>query len=423
MNDGFSRMKLGGGAELLTVPMTETGAAVILVSVKVGSRHEREEEHGLSHFLEHMFFKGSARFPNMRSLAAALDGLGAEFNAWTGKEITEYYIKVPAEELLPAIKIMADLFLKPTFPEAEFAKEQGVILQEISMVEDTPERYVEDLMEAVLYEGQPLGRLVLGTRETVRSFSRAKLMAYQSRHYVPERTLITLAGRLTPASIEAASSALDYSRPCGKESEGLRAPPDYPRVVVRAQPTEQAHLSLGFLGYRFDHPKRTAAKLLALILGGTASSRLFHEVREERGLGYYIRAHAHSYSDTGYLEVHAGLDPKRLPEALHVILKECRQIRETRVTSQELTKAKRYAKGRLLLSLEQSDAVADYYATQVLLGHAIQTPAELVREIEAVSAGGIQEVAEETFRASQAALAAIGQQLDEGKIRKELQAL
>lgn len=422
MSERFHLNRLPSGARLLVVPMAGTQAVTILISVRVGSRNERKSESGLSHFLEHLFFKGSEKHPSALDLTSAIESLGAEFNAWTGKEVTEYYIKVAHERFFEAFEILSDLFVRPRFPAAEFAKEKAVILQEIAKYEDQPELKVEELMEEELFPTHSLGWGIAGRRETVEQFTKADLDLYHRRFYQAPQTLITVAGRVrSMGRIRTVVRSELASLPMA-ERVTVKPPKPITRTRLRlvVKPVEQAHLSLGWPGLSISDPRRGTLRLLSVILGGTMSSRLFQELREVRGLCYYIRSFAQTYSDTGYFQIHAGLDHRRLSEALRAIREVVERLKQG-PSEAELRRAKTYLTGRLKLRLEESDEVADFYATQVLLMKTVQTPAKLEEEINRVTAADVRKLSQELFQFSRSALAIITPH-DEPKLGEILRA-
>jgi predicted Zn-dependent peptidase len=401
-----------------------------LLMLGVGSRYEKKRISGVSHFLEHMAFKGTKKRPSAMRIAEEIDSIGAVNNAFTGKEYTGYYIKSALEHLPMIVDMLADMMQNSLLKREDIENERGVILEEINMYEDMPVWKVGKNFEQLLYGGSSLGRRIIGARDTIKSLQREDFVDYMSRWYKPNNAVFAVAGGV---------GTLEKVKKLAKERFGEWSPEVDPadhfrvgiekidekqskaEVALEKKDTEQSHIVLGVRAFRREHPKRYALGVLATILGGGMSSRLFHEVREKRGLAYYISAGAQRYSDVGYLAARAGLDKGRIDEAIRVILSEFVRVRENRVGDKELGKAKEYLKGHLILSLEDSQEVAGLYAEDLLLEGKIRTPQEIINKIDAVTAQEVRMVARNIFVESKLNLAVIGPFGDRQKFEKLLQ--
>lgn len=419
----FTLQRLDNGTRLLLAPQRDTQAVTVYALFPVGSRHETAALSGASHFVEHMMFKGTTRRPTTLHISRDLDRVGAEYNAFTGKEYTGYYIKVNAEHLDLALNMLADMCFHSTYAAAEVERERKVILEEIHLYEDNPSMHLDDIFEQLLYRAHPLGRLISGTRETVKGISRTQLVAYRDHHYDPSRLVLTLAGNLGDHVGELVRNTFGKERIRALRVPQVRRAPRAsrgPAVHVHWKETTQVHFALGVPTYAAEHPKTFPLTLLANILGGTMSSRLFIAVRERRGLAYSVRASADAYTDTGSLTITSGLDPSRLKEAMRVILRELARIRDHGVTAEELSRAKENIEGRIVLALEESSARADWYGKQALLRKNVLTPEEKIVRLAAVERAAVAAVAREVFRTDRLHLALIGAFKDDAPFKKLL---
>lgn len=398
------------GLRLITIPMEHTKTATVLVMVGTGSRYETKDISGVSHFLEHMMFKGTEKRPGYLDISQELDSIGAEYNAFTSKEHTGYYAKAGMENFDLILEVVSDIFLNSKMDLAEIEKERGVIIQEINMNFDNPMRHIGDVYEELLYGDQPLGWNIAGTKETILAMKPEKIREYFDTHYFAQNTVMAVAGNVNPEKIK---------EQVGRYFAAMRQRPLFrplPAIIKQAKPglkifnkkTDQAHIILGVRGYDLSSPKKETLKLMAVILGGGMSSRLFVEVREKRGLAYYVSASSDSYMDAGDFSAFAGLEKTKLPSALEVILEEFKKFRKEKVTEKELRKAKDYLKGKMAISFESSDDLASYYATQELLLHEVLTPEEKFEKLNQVTANDILEAANDIFQDNKLNLAVIG---------------
>lgn len=405
----FQKTVLPNGLRLLTVPMPQVKSATALIMVETGSRYETRKISGLSHFLEHMIFKGTKKRPTTLEISSLIDGIGGAFNAFTGKEYTGFYVKAESARLELVLDVLSDMLLNSLYDPAEFERERGVIIEEINMYEDQPQYRVVELFEELLYGQQPLGWQISGTTDTVKRITRQDMVDYVRRMYHGKAIVVGLAGGL-PGESQSLVEKYFHNVPKGEENKYLRVKDAQtkPRVLLSTKRPDQAHLCLGVRAYDMDHPDRYVVDVLGTILGGNMSSRLFVEVREKRGLAYYVHADNEEFHDAGYVMAQAGVGLDKAEETVKVIIEEFAKIRDGKVTSAELRRAKDYSKGKLALALEDSFRVANFYTNQELLRKTIETPEEVREKIEAVTAEDIQRVAKDIFVPQKLNLAIIG---------------
>jgi len=411
--------KLKNKLPLLVIPMVGTKTVTVLVVVKTGSKHETKAESGLSHFVEHMFFKGTARRPNILALASELDVLGGEYNAFTSKEYTGYFVKAEAHKLFKALDIISDMLINSTFLAEEIAREKGVIIEEVNMYEDNPMAQIEDIFEELLYGDTPAGRFTIGTKENIMSFQREDFMKYLETQYGVNSTFVVVAGNIKfPEAVRAANKLfLNYPNNKFRQKEKLVEKQTVPALKIKIKPTDQSHLCLGVRTFPAGHKDEYAAKILAVILGGSMSSRLFIELRERRGLAYYIKAHNEYYTDSGYLVTQAGVPKDKLEESVRVIMAEYAKMTKTEVTKEELQRAKDLYSGRLAIQLEASDDVANWYASQMVTKKELINPDQFLKKIKAIKASDIKRVAKNIFINKNLNLATIGSSTDAKKLK------
>ncbi|OGC83869.1 hypothetical protein A3D68_01540 [Candidatus Adlerbacteria bacterium RIFCSPHIGHO2_02_FULL_52_17] len=407
----YKLITLKNSLRVVLIPLRDAKTATVLLMTGTGSRYENEHENGLAHFLEHMFFKGTKRRPSARAISQELDGVGGSYNAFTAKNRTAYYAKVSKEHIETALDVVSDIFLHSTLPAREIEKERGAIIQEIDMYEDMPIRSVENVFEALLFgEQHPLGRTILGPKENIRTFKRKDFFAYLKRCYTAQNTVVCVAGAFPVQKVLTKIKKDFTSLPKGTHPSYIAytAAFDTPRIKIKYKNTDQTQLVLGTLGYPYNHKDEYVLEVLATILGIGMSSRLFTEVRERRGLAYFIRASVERFADTGYFAVQAGVAHDKLLQALKTVVQELRKIKRGRVPSKELTKAKEHLKGSLALSLETSDDLAQHTATSLTLLGKVQTLEEIQRRIDTVTAGDVMRVARDLFKTKRLCLAIIG---------------
>jgi len=419
----FEKTTLSNGIRVVSAPFPQVGSVSCFVMLAAGSRYETPASKGIAHFAEHMFFKGTERRPTARTISAEIDAIGGEFNAFTGKELTGYYVRCGSETRHTALDVLTDMLLRSKFDEAEIAKEKGVILEEMNVYLDTPQRYVGNVYDRLLYADQPLGWDILGTRETVESATRETFTSYLDTWYRPERMVVGIGGRIEDGLVDELEELLGGIEPRETgEAAVVELPPDRSPVLLHTKTSEQAHLILGVRGYPIGHADRYALQLLAVVLGGGMSSRLFTEVRERRGLGYYVHAGATSYTDAGTFYASAGVDVARVDEAITTILGELRKIADDPVPAEELEKARGYTKGRFVLRLESPQGTIQYGLRKEVLEGEIEEPDELLRQLDGVTAEDVQRVARDLFEHKRLYLALVGPFDDPGRFESLLAA-
>lgn len=418
----YQKITLKNGLRILTVPMEGTKTVTVLVLVGTGSKYETKDVSGLSHFLEHMFFKGTKKRPNTLAISEALDRVGGEYNAFTSQEYTGYYAKVDASHLELALDWVSDIFLNSKLRAEEIEKEKGTIIEELNMYLDMPMRHVSDLWNELLYGDQPIGWPIIGQKENIKNFKRSQFVNYLEEHYSSRNTVVVVAGSIKSAPT--VKLVRNYFKSINerefKNKVGVSEQQSKPEVLVHYKKTDQTHLYLGFRGYNMFHPDRYAAGLLATILGGNMSSRMFISIRERQGLAYYVRTEADLDTDAGALYTRAGVDNSKVAKAIQSILKEYQKISEKKISQEELRKAKDYIKGSSLLEMESSDEQASFIGFQELLTKKVLTLESKFAKIEAVTVNDIQRVAKDLFRLEKLNLALIGPFKNKSKFEKLL---
>jgi predicted Zn-dependent peptidase len=406
----FQRNQLDNGLRVLTADLPQVQSVTCMIMLAAGSRYETPDTNGIAHFAEHMFFKGTERRPTAREIGMEVDSLGGEFNAFTSKEYTGYYVKCAADYRDRALDVLVDMIRNSKFEPEEIEREKGVIVEEMNMYYDTPRDFIGGVYEELLYGDQPLGWEIIGRKETVRAATRDTFLGYVDRWYKPERMVVGLGGRLDGDPLATVERLLG-----DLEAQETGAPPSLeldsnggPRVRVHRKESDQAHLCLGVRSYPLGHPDRYALQLVSTVLGTGMSSRLFTEVRERRGLAYYVFAHNQSYTDAGSLYSQAGVDIARADEAVETIAAEFRRIVEEPVPAEELEKARALAKGRFVLRLENPQGMTMFgLSREVLEGGAVE-PEEIIAGLDAVTAADVQRVAQDVIASNGMNLALIG---------------
>ncbi|MCX6785888.1 MAG: pitrilysin family protein [Candidatus Komeilibacteria bacterium] len=402
---------LTNGLQLITAPRTDTQAVTVLVLVKVGSRYETEKLNGVSHFIEHLLFKGTAKRPTSLHISRELDGVGAEYNAFTAKDHTGYYIKVNKERLELALDILSDILFKPLFPAVEIERERGVIIEEINMYEDNPLMLIGDIFEGTIFANHPLGKRISGPKANIKAISRHEIIKFYREYYFNKKLILGLSGNYNQAEakklINKYFSGQKISAPVGTFS-GFSFKQSAPQLTLHYKETAQVQLALGFPAYKNTDHRVYPLMLLAVILGGGMSSRLFMEIREKLGLAYFVRAGVDLYEDTGSLIIQAGLEQTNITTAIKKILAELKKIKERGITPAELVKAREFIKGKLILQLEDSAALISWLAEQRLLTGKIDDLPEKLKKINRVSLAEVESVAAEIINFKRLNLALIG---------------
>ena len=411
---------LKNGLTLITVDLPHLDSVTSMVAVGAGSRYEDKKTNGISHFLEHMFFKGSRKYPTAEIISTLVDGIGAINNAFTYKEYTAYWIKSSAKNLELSSDVLASMIKESLLSEEEIEKEKGVIIEELRMYRDNPQRFVWELYETLQFGDQPLGWDIGGQEKTVMSIKRSDLVSYIDSLYSPENMVLVYAGKL-PKNIKEIAEKLFLSLP--KRSQYKFRPyvkqkQIKGKVNIFYKKTDQANLVLGVEGYSRKDGKRYVAKVLATILGEGMSSRLFMQVREKRGLAYHVSGDHYSYADTGAFAVYTGLKLEKIDEGLEVILAELERVTKEKVEDSELKKAKEMTRGRLALRKESTNFLAEYFGTEFVVDRKIETFEKLLEKIDAVTADEVRDVARELFKKEKYNLQIIGPFKDPEKFLK-----
>ena len=420
----YKKTTLNNGLRIITIPIKNANSATVLILIGAGSKYETKDINGISHFLEHMFFKGTKKRPSTLKISETLDMIGGEYNAFTSEEVTGFWAKVEKSHCDIALDWISDIFLNSKFDEKEIEREKGVIIEEVNMYLDTPTAYIGELWEKLLYGDQPAGWRVIGEKENILSFNKKKLLDYYQFHYSSSNTIVCVAGAIVPEKIE--EKIKNYFKDIKKSQNGqkikVKESQSEPEVLLHNKKTDQTHFCLGVRAYDLFDKRKYALALLAVILGGNMSSRLFIKVRERNGLAYSIHTSINDATDTGYLVTQAGIDHKNLEKSIKLILQEYKDLKDKKITKKELQKAKDYLKGTTSLSLDSSDNQASFYALQELLEKKILTPEEKFEKIDKVSINDIKKIAEDIFLPEKLNLAVIGpfEQKDCEKLKRLL---
>ncbi|MEI6580717.1 MAG: pitrilysin family protein [bacterium] len=406
----YTKKVFKNGLRVVTVPMKDNPTVTVLVLVEAGSKYETKEINGISHFLEHMCFKGTVKRPKAIDISKELDAIGSQYNAFTAQEYTGYYAKSDAKHFKKIFDVVSDIYLNSTFPRIEMEKEKGVIIEEINMYEDLPMRHVQDLMMELLYGDQPAGWNIAGEKKNILSMKRDNFIAYKKAHYLPEATVIVVSGQVTEKNVMQEVNKIFGAIPRGKKAKKAKVIEiqNKPKVLLKFKETDQTHFVLGVRTYDLFSKKNIALSVLGGILGGGMSSRLFQKLREEMGVGYYVRAYDDAFTDHGFFQVSSGVDNKRINEVILAVLEECKKLKESLVSEEELNKVKEYLIGNMKLSLESSDDISSFYGGQELLKHEIKSVEQKAKEIREVSAKDIKKLANEIFVDDKLNLALIG---------------
>jgi len=406
----FTKKVLKNGLRVITVPMKDNPTATVLVLVEAGSKYETKNINGISHFLEHMCFKGTLARPKAIDISRELDSIGSQYNAFTAQEYTGYYAKSAAKHFRKIFGLVSDIYLNSTFPEAEIEKEKGVIIEEINMYEDMPSRHVQDLMMSLLYGDTPAGWNIAGDKQNILKMKREDFVNYKKMHYLPEATVIIVAGRVTEIDVLREVNKIFAKVPRGSKEQKIKTKDhqDKAKTLIKFKQTDQTHFVLGVRTYDLFSKKNAALSVLSGLLGGGMSSRLFQKLREEMGVGYYVRAYNDVYTDHGFFQVSAGVDNKRIEEVIRAVLLECKKLKDEEVGEDELEKVKEYLIGNMRLSLESSDDIANFYGGQELLKKELILAEEKAKEIRKVTSRQIQAIARDIFVSNQINLAIIG---------------
>ena len=414
-----SFMKLANGLTLLTIPMpTESVTAVLLV--RVGSRDESKKINGLSHFVEHMVFKGTEKWPTAQAVNQVIDSVGGVFNAFTGQEYTGFWVKLAKKHLSLGLEFLEEIIFKCELPKEELERERGVILEEIKMRDDDPMVKVADSFVSQVYSATALGWDVIGTSENIKKIKQEEFFKHLNKWYMPQNMVLAIAGAV--GEVKETAEKIFGGKGDGfiNQPKKLRFKQDKPQVQMINKQIEQAHFCLGVRTFGRANPDRYALVVLTTILGGNTSSRLWDEIREKRGLAYYVRTGTDSFMETGYLTTQAGCAIEKLGETIKLTVKEYEKISQEPVKDKELKLAKEYLKGRLALAFEDSQTVAGEYGESLLLEGKVRTLAEIYAKLEQVRADRVQELAGKILAASQLNLTIVGPFKNQSKFARLL---
>ena len=434
----YQKTILDNGLTVLTVPMTGTKTVTALAVVGTGSKYEEKRVSGVSHFLEHMFFKGTKKRPNTLAISAELDAIGSEFNAFTSREYTGYYVKAKTDKLETAMDVISDMLINSRFASKEIEREKGVIIEEFNMIMDNPIGFVEYLFEECLYKDTPAGRIIIGDKKSISNLTRKDLVDYVNRQYSSHNTFLILAGNFGSKNKGLALAGKYFSSPKfshrGREFRE-KAPvvekQEKPEIKVHYKDTDQAHIMLGVRSFDYTYANWRALKMLSIILGGSMSSRLFLNLRERNGLAYYVRTSAEFYTDSGYIATQAGVPVAKAEKAIGIILAEYKKLTRELVPAGELNRNKELFSGRVALRMESTDNMADWFGRQAVLAGTINrertvkksgiySPEREVRKMRKVRPSAIRAEAKKIFRPERLNLAVIGPYKSKQKFSKLL---
>ncbi|MFH1198655.1 MAG: pitrilysin family protein [Candidatus Omnitrophota bacterium] len=405
----YKKSKLGNGLKIITNPMPDKQSVALGIWIKIGGRYENAQNKGISHYLEHLLFKGTKKY-SCRKLKESIEGVGGSLNGFTSEEVTCYLVKLPHKYLELGLDILADMVINPLIPEIEVEKERTVILEELKMYKDLPQSYVYDLLDELLWPNQIMGLSVIGSVETVNSIKQQDLFNYQKSHYTPRNIVVSAAGRLGHDQLTKRIDKIFSRLTCGNVNTFVAAQeqPQAPQLKLLDKATEQTHLALGFNSFKREDPLKYAQSLLHVILGGNMSSRLFNEVREEKGLAYEIGTQVKRFQDTGAFLVHAGIDNNKVTQAIPVILKELEKIKGELVSLDEFKRAKEFYLGQIGLALEDTMDQMLFIGESVTLLDKAYSLNDVIKGVQALSRKDIQVAAARIFEEKKINLAIIG---------------
>jgi len=415
----FSRQTLKNGLKTIHIPLENSNSVTILVLVGTGSRYETKNINGISHFLEHLFFKGTKNRPSTSAIAHELDSIGAYYNAFTSEEYTGFFVTCAKNKIDLASDILSDILINSQFDENEITKEKGVIAEEINMYEDIPQKQIIDLTKEHFYGDTPLGRSTLGTKKIISSLNRTHFLKYLKTHYSAKNSIVAIAG-----GVDSKTWKKIINNNFGAFNDHKISPPakcqinKNSSVRLKIKKTDQTHLTLGFNTFARNNENRFTLKLINNILGETMSSRLFTEVREKRGLAYYVGSDEWYFTDTGALVAYAGVDNKRFIEAVEIITEEIKKLSRATITQKELQKAQDNIEGKIYLGLETTFSIAEFYGEQELLYEDILKPSEIVQKMKKISLQEVNSLAHKLIKQNPLKLTSIGPYQNENKLNK-----
>jgi predicted Zn-dependent peptidase len=409
----FEKYKLNNGANIILVPQENTHSSTVLVVYPVGSRHEPSKLSGASHYIEHLMFKGTKRRKNTLVLTREIDRLGAEYNAFTSKDHTGYYIKADCNYIETSFDILSDMLFNSMFDKDEMEREKNVIVEELRMYKDNPVMNIDNVFEEMFYNGCPLGRDIGGTEKHVLGYNRSDVLNYRDKYYDPSNMTVVVAGHVSSDVRKLLDKYFGSEKSKSKASKTFKpfmfgSSKKEDRLHVERKATNQTQMMLGFPGFKYTAPENHIIAVMNVILGGSMSSRLFIQIRERRGLAYSVHSGSENFADTGYVYVGAGLESKNINKAIEVVKNEIEKLVTKGVTAQELKDAKTHLRGKFSLRMENSSAQATWYAHQALFNKKIETPEDKLEKIDKVTCGDIKDIAKKVFDMNKIRVAIIG---------------
>lgn len=418
----FKKTTLPNGVRVIVVPAHDNPSATAMVAAETGSHFETKRENGLSHFLEHMLFKGTPSRPSALSVSSELDAVGAESNAFTSSEWTAYYAKSEKKHWKKLLEVVSDIYLNPAFPAADLEKERGVILQEIAMYQDLPQRHVWDILPKLLYGNTAAGRSILGLPENIKRFTRQDFLSYHRKHYVGSKTVVVVAGDVTEKGVleEVKKTFSPLAEVERRDKEKAKEKQKLPGLLIERKKSDQTHMIMAFRGYSARDKRSAPVSVLMGILGDGMSSRLFQRLREEMGACYYVRTGNDLSADHGYAAISTGVEKGRVPEVVKALVDECKRLTYEEVQEKELQKVKDYMVSHMYMGLETTDALAGYYVGEEIIHGAAREPKEIEEAIRKVSAKDVMEAAKDLFKDEKLNLAIVGNVADPKPVRKVL---
>jgi predicted Zn-dependent peptidase len=418
----FKKTTLPNGVRVIVVPIRDNPSTTVMVAAETGSHYESKKENGLSHFLEHMLFKGTPSRPTALSVSTELDAVGAESNAFTSNEVTAYHAKSEKRHWQKLLEVVSDIYLNPSFPAADLEKERGVILQEIAMYQDLPQQYVWDVLAKLMYGDTAAGRSIAGFPENVKKFSRQDFLSYHRKHYVASKTLVVVAGDVAPAAVIKEVKNIFGLMPAvvRRTKERVVEKQKAPQLAIERKKSDQTHMVMAFRAYPLGDKRSRAIAVLMNLLGGAMSSRLFQRLREQMGACYYVHAGTDLQSDHGYAAIWTGIDKTRIVEVTQALLEECWRLTHEEVQEKELQRIKDYMASHLYMRLETSDALAGFCLTEEVVRGAFKKPEDIEREIRKVTVKEIMAAAKDLFTDEKLNMAVVGDIKNAAAVKKVL---
>jgi len=405
----YKRSKLGNGLKIISKSLAQAQSVSLGIWINIGSRYEEDGQKGISHFLEHLLFKGSKKY-SCRAIKESIEGVGGSLNGFTSEELTCYLVKTPRRYLIHALDILSDMVIKPALKHEDIEKEKTVILEEMKMYKDLPQSYVYELLDELLWPAQALGSPVIGNAESIKNINRVSLKDFQANHYTPSNIVVSASGKLDHDLLAKKVSAIFSTKKSAKLNtfKAVKERQSNPQLKIFQKDTEQTHMALGFHSLKRDHPLRHAQTILNIILGANMSSRLFNEVREKRGLAYEIGTGLKRFADTGAFLVHAGIDNQKVENCLGLIFQELSKIKKDLVSKDEFKRAKEFCLGQLALALEDTMEYMLWMGESIACLDKVYTLEQIIKQVNKVEIEDIREISRDIFKNELINLALIG---------------